>query len=55
MRTQTTMEYANIVIDDFNDFLKFSIKKEITSLSNETVEILGADQIAETKSDNVAS
>ena len=51
MITQTTLKYANVVIDDLNDFSEFSKEKEIISLSDENIETYGA----KTKSNNVAT
>ena len=55
IRTQTIMESANVVVDDFNDSSTFSKEKKITIFSNENVETFGAEQIVEAKSNNVAT
>ena len=49
------MEFDNVVVDDFNDFLEFSKEEEITSFSDEIVETSSAEQITEAKYDNVAT
>ena len=42
--TQTTMEYANIVIDGFNDFANFCKEEEIISFTNKAVKECGLNQ-----------
>ena len=37
MRTQTVMEFANIIVDDHNDFSKFSKEEAINSFTNKVV------------------
>ena len=41
VRIQTIMESADVVVPNFNDFLEFSKKKEIASLSDKSVETFG--------------
>ena len=53
MRTQTIINSANVVVNDFNNFLEFS-KEEKIGLSYEDIETTGTKQIVEAKSDNVA-
>ena len=36
MRTQTTMESANVVVDDFSDFVEYSKEDEIQNLMEDT-------------------
>ena len=43
MRTQTILEFANVVVDYFNNFLEFSKQEEITNLSDENVKTSGAE------------
>ena len=55
MRTQTIIESANVVVDDFNDFSEFSKEEEIISLLDENFKTSGAKQITKVKSDNVVT
>ena len=45
MRTQTIMEYANVIVDEFNDFLESSKEEEITSLKMKLLKYLALTKI----------
>ena len=55
MRKQTVMEFANVVVDYFNDFSEFSKGEEITNFFDENIQTSSIEQIAEAKFDNVAT
>ena len=54
MRTLTIMEYASVVVDNFNDFADFSKEKEISSFIDEAIKDSGAVQDVATKANDVA-